>query len=92
MKSTDPDYVFFAEISHGPNGCGMQSQYCSRYVGGWKDIPDLSQGLRFKQYKPYGGDESVNQADYHNILLHKDDVAEFVKRVTDYRRATYQIP
>lgn len=53
-----------------------QSQYASRYVDGRIDgYPNLGKGLRF------AGDP----ADYHELKIHKDDLAEFVIRVRDYK-------
>ena len=75
MKSNDPDYVEFGEVAR--KRLGMQCQYASRYVGGHNDSPDFSQGLRFKGEK----------WDYHSLLIHKDDVEEFVRRAMAWRIA-----
>jgi hypothetical protein len=66
-------YVSFGDIARGR--LGEQAQYMSRYVGGQLNKPDLSGGLRFL------GDP----ADYHSLLIHEDDIEEFVSRVEAYR-------
>ena len=48
-----------------------QNQYVSRYIDGRHGSPELGKGLRFD------GDPK----DYHNVLIHKDDLAEFQTRV-----------
>ena len=64
--------------------CGMQNQYCSEYVDGYRRKPALREGLRFKNWPNSGGN-------YHDIEIHEDDVEEFVKRVQDHRRKIGQI-
>ena len=88
-------WVDFGDVAHGL--CGMQSQYCSRYVDGRKysetdKYPNLGEGLRFRRNRPnHLGDWTVDPNDYHQIQLHSEDAAEFARRVNDYRRATHQI-
>lgn len=74
LQDADADgFVNFGDVARGV--LNMQCQYASYYVGGVGGRPDLSQGLRFK------GDAF----NYHSIRIHKDDVVEFVKRVTNSR-------
>ena len=67
-------YVRFGDAAQK---IGIQSQYASRYVQGDSDHancgsdPDLGRVLRF------AGDPG----DYHDLLIHEDDVDEFVNRV-----------
>ena len=68
------DYVSFHEAAHL---CNEQAQYASRYVDGRHGYPNFSEGLRFQ------GDPR----DYHDLLIHQDDVAEFVRRVTEHLKA-----
>jgi len=74
----DPDFVSFGNVAR--RQIGEQAQYASRYVGGRHGSPDLGKGLRFK------GDPR----DYHFLLIHKDDVEEFVRRVLEYLKASGQ--
>lgn len=67
------DYVGFGDIARGQ--IGMQCQYASRYVHGVGDYPNLGVGLRF----------TGTNADYHSMKIHKDDVAEFVRRMKEHR-------
>lgn len=62
---------------------GMQAQYASRYVTG--ECPD--------EYPDVASDESFgeplrvfgNSGDYHSLMIHSDDAAEFVERVNRFR-------
>ncbi len=68
------DFVNFGDVALGI--LNKQSQYASRYVDGRiDDRPNLGKGLRFE------GDP----ADYHFLKIHKDDIAEFIKRVREYQ-------
>lgn len=67
------EYLDFGKVAHGV--CGMQSQYCSRYVDGF-DCPNFGQGLRI----------IGRREDYHFLRVHRDDAAEFARRVNEYRR------
>ncbi len=67
---SDPDWVRLGEVAYAR--LKMQTQYAARYVHGLGVIPGLGQGLRFE------GDP----ASYHDVYVHKDDLEEFVKRVT----------
>ncbi len=61
-------YLEFGDIARGM--CGMQAQYCARYVDGSGDYPNLGQGLRI-----------INNDDWYAIKVHRDDAAEFARRV-----------
>ncbi len=70
----DKDFVNFGDVAR--NRLHQQCQYCSKYVDGKiPGYPNLGKGLRFK------GEEY----DYHMLLIHKDDVEEFVNRVEKFR-------
>ena len=75
---TDKDgFVKLGDISRRFFG-GKQSQYLSWYVDGFfgiDDYPKLGDGLRVK------GDSD----NYHTMMIHKDDINEFVKRYKDYQ-------
>ena len=66
-------FVNFGDVARGR--LNQQCQYAPRYVGGLGSVPDLSEGLRFV------GDNR----DYHSLMIHQDDVDEFVARVLAYR-------
>jgi len=68
------DFVRFGDVAI--NYLHQQCQYCSRYVDGRiPGYPNLGKDLRFKG-------ESY---EYHQLMIHKDDVNEFVRRVEKYR-------
>ena len=73
------DFVNFGDVAR--KQLGQQCQYACRYTGvgpGWfPEYPDLGQGLRFKG----------NIGDYHSLEIHKDDVAEFVRRYEEWTKA-----
>lgn len=50
--------------------CRMMAQYASRYIDGRNGQPNLGQGLRFRG----------RVEDYHRVLIHADDVEEWVRR------------
>lgn len=50
--------------------CGEQAQYASRCIDGEDGYPHLGAGLRFRG----------SPRDYHFVLIHEDDVDEFVRR------------
>jgi hypothetical protein len=79
MKNTDPDYIPFGDIAR--QQIGMQCQYAKDYLDA-DDYPDLATGVRWKG----------RLADYHSVVIHKDDVAGFVERVIAFRRARGVIP
>ena len=54
-----------------------QNQYVCRYARGILDYPDLGQGLRWKNLESRGGS-------YHDIMIHKDDLETFHRRVRAY--------
>ena len=53
----------------------MQCQYASYYLRGAAGFLDLSEGVRIQ------GDP----ADYHSLLIHRDDVAGFVAQAQAHR-------
>lgn len=62
-------FVKFGDVSR--RLLGKQAQYGSRYVdGAFGEYPKLGDGLRVKG----------SSDDYHNLLIHKDDIDEFVNR------------
>ncbi len=61
-------YVSFGGVATGQ--LREQCQYASRAISGVHGYPCLGDGLRFI------GDPS----DYHFVLIHEDDVEEFVRR------------
>lgn len=69
----DNGMVEFGDVAR--NVIGMQCQYASRYVFGILGNPDLGSDLRTE------GDAY----DYHSLLIHRDDVETFVKRVNEFR-------
>jgi hypothetical protein len=66
------DYVDFGDVAR--DMLNEQCQYISEYVDGRHGRPALGDGLRIV------GDP----CDYHGLKIHKDDVEEFVSRVTAY--------
>ena len=75
MKNTEcHTYVSFGEIAR--TRLGKQFQYASRYFCRlWKKkYRFLGEGLRIKG----------NSANYHTMLIHKDDVEEAVKRYLEF--------
>lgn len=55
-----------------------QNQYASRYVHGRiEPYPNLGEGLRWK---------NRDSGNYHSILIHRDDLNEFHRRVRAYRQ------
>ncbi len=63
---------------------GMQCQYACRYLGidGWTDdYPDFGYDVRVFSTLNLNG--ITNQ--YHQIMIHKDDVEKFVTRIKEYR-------
>jgi hypothetical protein len=81
LKGLDVDqkgYVVFGEISTGL--LREQCQHGSKYITGLSGYPKLAEGLRVKN--PFPGD-------YHAIMIHHDDVEEFVARVVAYERGRF---
>ncbi len=61
---------------------GRQTQYISRFVDGLDaDYENLGEGLKLKNVFDK---EGKGTGSYHDYMLHKDDVDEFVKRVKSY--------
>ena len=75
-------YVRFGDVCRPQ--LGMQSQYASEYILGRGRKPAFGEGLRFRNWPNTGGD-------YHSIEIHEDDVAEFVRRVQEFRKKIGQI-
>ncbi len=75
----ESDYVNFGDLVR--SALNQQCQYASRYVGGHCDYPDLGKGLRFIEH----GKVVKYADDYHALMIHKDDVKEFLSRVIIYR-------
>lgn len=70
----DNEWVSFGDVAR--RQIGEQAQYVSRYVDGRHGFPNLGQGVRIK------GDPK----DYHDLLIHRDDVDGFVQRVNAWRK------
>ena len=70
FESDENGFVMFGDVSR--KLLKKQSQYGSRYLGGWEQegYPNLATGLRLQ------GDPE----DYHNVMIHQDDITEFIKR------------
>jgi hypothetical protein len=76
-KADENGFVDFGDIARGE--LRQQSQYASRYLNGkMEGYPNLGDGLRFE------GDP----LNYHSLRIHKDDIAEFVQRVTSHKKAS----
>ncbi len=76
LKMEDKDYVNFGDVARGR--LHQQCQYASRYINGEiEGYPNLGEGLRFK---------GNPLTDYHSVLIHKDDVEEFIARYEDHKR------
>lgn len=61
---------------------GRQTQYISRLIDRLdSEYEFLGEGLNFKNVFDKNG---TGTGSYHDYMLHKDDIEEFVKRVKDY--------
>ena len=69
------NYIRFGDVVHSE--LAMQTQYASRHLAGEHGFADLGSDLRW-----YG-----STGDYHGLMIHRDDAAEFVKRVISRRNA-----
>jgi len=70
----DSEYINFGDMVR--KRTGVQCQYMSRYLHGCIDgWPNLAVGLRIKG-------EPINH--YYSVLIHKDDVEEFLNRYNKY--------
>jgi hypothetical protein len=69
-------WVRFGDVAR--RRCGEQAQYASRYIDGRNGQPNLGNGLRFRG----------RVEDYHRILIHADDVEEWVRRWKANEEAT----
>jgi hypothetical protein len=77
-----PGFVDFGDVAR--DRCNQQCQYASRYINingknTDRGYPQLGLGLRF---------ENLDTGCYHDILIHADDVEEFVRRYKDHRAKT----
>jgi len=73
-NSDENGFVSFGDVSRGE--LQKQSQYGSRYVDGMaEEYPSLGDGLRFEG----------TPDDYHSLRIHKEDIAEFVRRYREYQ-------
>jgi hypothetical protein len=73
----DPDYINFGDFAR--KELNQQCQYASRYLTGVdypRGSPNLGEGLRY----------TGSQADYHGIMIHKDDAPIFKERYKKYRK------
>ena len=71
-------FISFGDIARGE--CNQQCQYASEYVYGFDGRPNLGDGLRFDRYE-------LGKNNYHALLIHIDDAAEFVRRYHAHRAA-----
>lgn len=67
------DYIEFGDVARAR--CGQQCQYASRNLAGELGSTDLGSDLRW-----YG-----NTADYHFLMIHREDADEFVRRMREHR-------
>lgn len=76
-SQTEPaEFVSFGDVARGR--LRQQCQYASRYIDGRHGYPNLGEGLRFQ------GEVS----DYHTLLIHRNDVEPFIKRVEQWKAAS----
>jgi hypothetical protein len=69
FEADEDGFVDFGEVSR--QLLGKQSQYGARYLfGAFGEYPNLGENLRIKG----------RLDNYHFIRIHKDDVAEFIRR------------
>ncbi len=73
-------FVNFGDIARGE--CNQQCQYASEYAYGVCGKPNLGEGLRFERFE-----EGKNN--YHDLRIHIDDAAEFVRRYLAHRAARF---
>lgn len=67
-------YVNFGDVCR--NLLHLQAQYGSFYIKGISDYPNIGTNLRFK---------NLDNSNYHAIMIHKDDIDEFLKRYKKLR-------
>lgn len=58
-----------------------QNQYASRYIEGKHGSDNLGEGLRFS---------GLDKGSYHSILIHKDDLVEFHRRVQEAQQKMFR--
>lgn len=73
------DYVEIANVS---DIVECQNQYVAGYFDGRDGRPILSYGLRW----------TGTSEDYHEILIHKDDVEIIADRIKHYRKVGWKNP
>ena len=74
LAEADSDgFVDFGEVARSE--LSMQCQYASYYLRGAGGMPNLSSELRIQ------GDP----ADYHSLLIHRDDVGKFLQLAKAHR-------
>ncbi|MBI2545302.1 MAG: hypothetical protein HYW22_01730 [Candidatus Aenigmarchaeota archaeon] len=86
-KPDEEGFVRFGEVAH--RELEMQTQYAVQYTGipEFRSVrdpngPNLGKGLRFKTDKAVGGN-------YHGVEIHRDDIAEFVRKVKQYQKENH---
>ncbi len=72
----------YVEISCVSDIVECQNQYVAGYFDGRDGRPILSYGLRW----------TGTSEDYHEILIHKDDVEVMASRIKHYREVGYRNP
>ena len=74
MIKKDSNYINFGDYVR--KELNQQCQYVSRYLTGSHGDANLGEGLRY----------IGSQADYHGIMIHKDDAKIFVKQYHKYMK------
>lgn len=78
MSDPGTDHEAFVPLGDVARGrLGEQCQYIAPLVAGTGRLPALGEGLRVRG----------TVADYHSMRIHRDDVEEFVSRVSAHRQA-----
>lgn len=76
MKALESDADGFVKMGDvARNMLNQQAQYVSEYFDGSSDRPVLTEGLR----------TDISSVTYHGYRIHREDVHEFVARVTAWR-------
>jgi len=75
----DEGFIRFGDIVSGL--MGRQTQYVSRLIDGTdSEYPNFGELLRFKKVFMNG----KGTGNYHDYMIHKDDIDEFIKRARKY--------
>lgn len=74
---TKNDLQGFVAFGDAARKIGIQSQYASRYVAGGDGYANCGSDPALGRVLRFVGDPG----DYHDLLIHGDDVDEFVTRV-----------